>query len=238
MNKRQHKAEKLFLRCFREYSPHYFMLVSPSLLAADFANLQRDVEMLNRSAADSIHVDVMDGSFVPNISFGIPVCEAVKRHAQKPLDVHLMIVNPEKYIETFKAAGADHISVHAEACTHLHRTIEQIKAAGCKAGVALNPHTPVAVLEEIVDMLDLVIMMSVNPGFGGQKFIPSTLEKIKKMKQLMAAKNAKCFIEVDGGVNLSNAPLLKESGADVLIAGNFVFSSPTPEKVIQQLKDI
>lgn len=212
------------------------MIVSPSLLAADFANLQRDVEMLNASVADWIHVDIMDGNFVPNISFGLPVCEAVSKHAKKPLDVHLMIVNPEKYLESFKKAGAAHISVHIEACPHLHRTIQQIKELGCKAGVALNPHTPISQLEDIISDLDLVILMSVNPGFGGQRFIHQSLEKTEKLKNLILQKNTKTLIEIDGGVNLETGKLLKNAGADALVAGNFVFSSQSPIDVIKLLK--
>ncbi|TAG54216.1 MAG: ribulose-phosphate 3-epimerase [Cytophagales bacterium] len=212
------------------------MIVSPSLLAADFANLQRDVEMLNASVADWIHVDIMDGNFVPNISFGLPVCEAVAKHAKKPLDVHLMIVNPEKYLESFKKAGAAHISVHIEACPHLHRTIQQIKELGCKAGVALNPHTPISQLEDIISDLDLVILMSVNPGFGGQRFIHQSLEKTEKLKNLILQKNTKTLIEIDGGVNLETGKLLKNAGADALVAGNFVFSSQSPIDVIKLLK--
>ncbi|WP_420151991.1 ribulose-phosphate 3-epimerase [Siphonobacter sp.] len=211
-------------------------LIAPSILASDFANLQREIEMLNRSEADWIHVDVMDGVFVPNISFGFPVVEAVKRYAQKPLDVHLMITQPERYIETFQKAGADRITVHYEACTHLHRTVQQIKDAGCQAGVALNPHTPVLLLEDILEELDLVLIMSVNPGFGGQKFIQRTYEKINRLSELRYTLNPQLLIEVDGGVNAGNARKLVEHGANVLVAGNFVFSAENPEVVIADLK--
>ena len=214
------------------------MIISPSILSADFANLQRDVEMLNKSEADWFHVDIMDGTFVPNISMGIPVVEAISRHATKPLDVHLMIVNPEKYIETFKKAGAAHISVHIEACPHLHRVIEQIKASGCKAGVAINPHTSPESLSEIIELVDLVLVMSVNPGFGGQKFIEGALRKTARIKELILAKNSKAIIEIDGGVNLDNAKLLNQNGADALVAGNFVFSATNPMQVISQLKTV
>lgn len=211
-------------------------IVAPSILASDFANLQKEITMINDSAADWIHVDIMDGVFVPNISMGLPVVHAVKKHARKPLDVHLMIVNPERYIESFREAGASIISVHAEACTHLHRTIEQIKAAGAKAGVALNPHTPVSVLSEVIGDIDLVCMMSVNPGFGGQKFIQNTYNKIHELSAMIAKKNAKVQIEIDGGVNEENAKDLLEAGAHVLVAGNFVFTSVDPKKTIAKLK--
>lgn len=210
--------------------------IAPSILAADFANLQKEVEMLNASEADYIHVDIMDGVFVPNISFGFPVTEAIKRHAEKPLDVHLMIVNPDKYLEEFKKAGAEIISVHFEACVHLHRTLQHIKALGCKAGVAINPHTPIEHLENILEEVDLVCLMSVNPGFGGQKFIPNTFSKVKKLRKMIEDKGLSTLIEIDGGVNQGNAPLLMEAGADVLVAGNFVFSSQDPIATIQNLK--
>lgn len=211
-------------------------IIAPSILSADFANIQRDVEMINNSKADWFHVDIMDGVFVPNISFGFPVMKAIKKHAKKPLDVHLMIVEPDKYITTFKEAGADILSVHLEACNHLHRTIQAIKQAGMKAGVAINPHTSVDHLEDIIADIDLVCMMSVNPGFGGQKFIEGTYEKIRKLKNLIIAKKSNAKIEIDGGIDLNNAPKLISSGADVLVAGNTVFSSADPSKTIADLK--
>lgn len=213
-------------------------IVAPSILAADFGNLQRDINMVNESQADWIHVDIMDGVFVPNISFGFPVLEAVKRHARKPLDVHLMIVNPEKFVDEFAKAGAASISVHVEACPHLHRNIQQIKAAGCKAGVALNPHTSVRSLENIIQDLDLVCVMSVNPGFGAQKFIPHTYQKIKELKSLIESTGSQALIEIDGGVNQGNAKALLDAGASVLVAGNFVFTAQDPTAVIGQLKAI
>lgn len=210
--------------------------VAPSILAADFANLQRDIEMINISAADWIHVDIMDGMFVPNISFGFPVVKAVKKHAQKPLDVHLMIVDPDRYLKDFKDAGADHITVHYEACTHLHRTIHAIKALGCKAGVALNPHTPVALLIDIIADLDLVLIMSVNPGFGGQTFIENTYKKIRDLKALAQQRNPNLLIEIDGGVTQQNAGKLLSAGANALVAGNFVFSADDQVGTIAALK--
>lgn len=213
-------------------------LIAPSVLASDFANLEREVKMLNESQADWIHVDIMDGVFVPNISFGIPVTEAIKRHATKPLDVHLMIVQPEKYVEAFHKAGAEIISVHIEACAHLHRNIQQIKALGIKAGVAVNPHTPVSTLEDIIQDIDLVCLMSVNPGFGGQKFIERTYDKVKQLKQLIESRGSKALIEIDGGVNQNNAKALIAAGANVLVAGNFVFSAEKPKDVIAQLKTL
>jgi ribulose-phosphate 3-epimerase len=213
-------------------------LIAPSVLASDFANLEREVKMLNESQADWIHIDIMDGVFVPNISFGIPVTEAIKRHATKPLDVHLMIVQPEKYVEAFHKAGAEIISVHIEACAHLHRNIQQIKALGIKAGVAVNPHTPVSALEDIIQDIDLVCMMSVNPGFGGQKFIERTYDKVKQLKSLIESRGSKALIEIDGGVNQHNAKALISAGANVLVAGNFVFSADKPKDVIAQLKTL
>ena len=213
-------------------------LIAPSILSADFANLQRDCEMLNQSAADWFHVDIMDGVFVPNISFGFPVVKAIKKHAQKPLDVHLMIVDPDRYVKTFAEAGADVLSVHIEACTHLHRTLQYIKAEGMKAGVAVNPHTTVSQLEDIVVDADLFCLMSVNPGFGGQKFIENTYRKIEKLKDLILKTGSKALIEIDGGVDGGNAAKLISLGADVLVAGNYVFSSSEPVKVIESLKAI
>ena len=213
------------------------MIIAPSILSADFANLQRDIEMINQSEADWFHVDVMDGVFVPNISFGFPVISAIKKHATKPLDVHLMIVQPERYIQQFKDAGADILSVHVEASTHLHRTIQQIKLAGMQAGVAINPHTPIETLSDIIADIDLVCMMSVNPGFGGQKFIEHTYKKITLLKEMILKSNSKAKIEIDGGVDLNNASILSKAGADVLVAGNFVFSNQNPKEAIHQLKN-
>lgn len=213
-------------------------IVSPSLLASDFANLQREVEMINQTEADWFHVDVMDGNFVPNISFGLPSVKAVAKHAKKPLDVHLMIENPDKYINAFKDAGADYLTVHYEACTHLHRTIQAIRAAGMKPGVALNPHTPVSVLEEVIQDLDLVLIMSVNPGFGGQKFIETAVDKTRKLKALITEKSTNTLIEIDGGVNTDTGARLVEAGADALVAGSFVFKSESPAATISDLKGL
>ncbi len=210
--------------------------IAPSILSADFANLQRDVEMINRSQADWFHVDVMDGVFVPNISFGMPVVKAVHRHAKKPLDVHLMIVDPDRYIKDFKACGAEILTVHYEACPHLHRTLQAIRAEGMKPGVAINPHTPVTALSDILGDVDLVLLMSVNPGFGGQSFIENTFVKLSQLKALREERGLSFLIEIDGGVNDSNAAKLIHAGADVLVAGNYVFASNQPEEVIAGLK--
>lgn len=211
-------------------------LIAPSILAADFAQLANEIEMVNGSEADWFHLDVMDGRFVPNITFGQFIVEAIGRLAKKPLDVHLMIVEPEKYIESFRKAGADVITVHAEACPHLHRTVHQIKETGAKAGVALNPHTPVHLLEDLIEDIDLVCVMSVNPGFGGQKFIYQTLPKVRKLKEMIIAANAPTLIEIDGGVGLHNAESLLQAGADVLVAGSSVFSAQDPVATIRALK--
>lgn len=213
-------------------------LVAPSLLAADFTQLVTEMDLVNRSQADWLHFDVMDGRFVPNLSFGFPVLEAVRKLCQKPIDVHLMIVEPEKYIDEFQEKGADRITVHYEACVHLHRTIQQIKATGAKAGVALNPHTPVEVLDDILEDVDLILLMSVNPGFGGQKFIYRTLPKIRRLKDRLIERNLNPLIEIDGGVGLQNAEELLKAGANVLVAGNSVFSAKDPEATIAQLKAI
>jgi ribulose-phosphate 3-epimerase len=213
-------------------------IISPSMLACDFANIEREVKMINESEADWFHIDIMDGVFVPNLSFGIPVTEAINRHAKKPLDVHLMIIEPEKYVEAFRKAGAEIISVHIEACPHLHRNIQQIKSLGAKAGVAINPHTSIDQLEDTIADIDLICMMSVNPGFGGQKFIENTFRKVARLKELIKRSGSKALIEIDGGVNQQNAKPLLEAGADVLVAGNFVFSSPDPKATIKGLKSL
>ncbi len=213
-------------------------LIAPSILSADFANLQRDVEMLNESEADWIHVDVMDGVFVPNISFGLPVINAIKKYAKKPLDVHLMIIQPEKYFEEFKKVGADILTIHLEASTHLHRSLQAIKALGMKAGVAINPHSSVSQLEDVIADIDLVCLMSVNPGFGGQKFIENTYSKIKSLQDLINKKGSNTLIEIDGGVSSQNALALLKTGANVLVAGNAVFSATNPKAEISNLKSL
>ena len=213
-------------------------IIAPSLLAANFAQLQKEVEMLNSSQADWIHLDIMDGVFVPNISFGMPVCKAIQKYAQKPLDYHLMIEKPERYVAEFRDLGAYSISVHIEACPHLHRNIEQIKNLGCKAGVAVNPHTPINQLVDVIADIDLVCLMSVNPGFGGQKFIEHTYQKVRDLKALINLKSSDALIEIDGGVSLQNARLLLEAGADILVAGSFVFGAENPMNTIQNLKSL
>jgi ribulose-phosphate 3-epimerase len=213
-------------------------IVAPSVLSADFGNLQRDIEMINNSAADWFHVDIMDGVFVPNISFGFPVLKILQKYAKKPLDVHLMIVDPDRYTQAFKDAGAEILTVHFEACTHLHRTVQNIKNLGMKAGVALNPHTPVSSLEDIIHDIDLVCVMSVNPGFGGQKFIENTYHKVTALTTMIQLKQSKALIEIDGGVDLNNTQKLLQSGANVLVAGNTVFASHNPTMTIADLKAV
>ena len=213
-------------------------LIAPSVLAADFANLQRDSEMLNKSEADWFHIDIMDGVFVPNISFGMPVLKAIAKHATKPLDVHLMIVNPDQYIETFAELGSAVLTVHYEACDHLHRTLQKIKSCGMKAGVALNPHSSVDLLKDTIKDIDLVCLMSVNPGFGGQSFIENTYDKIKELKELIKSKGSKCLIEIDGGVTNKNAKKLVQTGANILVAGSYVFKSDNPLQTIDKLSTL
>ena len=214
------------------------VIVSPSLLSADFLHLSKDIEMVNRSQADWFHLDIMDGVFVPNISYGLPVVSQIKKMATKPLDVHLMIVQPERYVEAFHKAGADILTVHYETCTHLHRTIQQIKAQGMKAGVSLNPHPPVSLLEDVIEDIDVVLLMSVNPGFGGQSFIEQTINKVDKLKKLIMESNSHTLIEIDGGVNFETGKRLVNAGADALVAGSFVFNSPDPEANIKGLKEL
>ena len=214
------------------------MILAPSLLAADFGNLQQAIEMVNASEADWFHIDIMDGVFVPNISYGMPVLSVIHKHATKPLDVHLMIVDPDRYISTFAKLGSDILTVHYEACTHLHRTLQAIKAEGMKAGVALNPHTPVSVLEDIIQEVDVLLLMSVNPGFGGQSFIENTYKKVRQAKMLIEQAGVSTLIEIDGGVSLKNAKALVEAGADALVAGSFVFNAANPTQTIADLKHI
>jgi ribulose-phosphate 3-epimerase len=212
-------------------------LISPSLLSADFTHLKKDIDLINNSEADWFHLDIMDGVFVPNISFGMPIVSAIKKYAKKPLDVHLMITNPDAYIEAFKDAGADILTVHIETCVHAHRTIQHIKSLGMKAGITLNPHTPVSAIENIITDIDMVLIMSVNPGFGGQSFIPQSLEKIKILKKIIRDSQSEALIQVDGGINPKNAPKIVAAGADVLVAGNAIFGSNNPSSVIEQLKN-
>ena len=232
------EANALELSLPKQHNTMKNTLIAPSVLAADFANLQRDIEMINTSEADWFHIDIMDGVFVPNISFGMPVLDAINKHAKKTIDVHLMIVDPDRYISTFKKLGADVLTVHYEACTHLHRTLQAIKAEGMKAGVALNPHTNVDLLEDVIQDIDLVCIMSVNPGFGGQSFIENTYSKVEKLKALINRKNASTLIEIDGGVTNKNAKQLADAGADVLVAGSYVFGAQDPIATIADLKKI
>ena len=227
---------KRSLRSFVQSIYPMSTIVAPSILSADFANLKQDIELVNRSEADWFHIDVMDGMFVPNISFGFPVMEAIKKHAEKPMDVHLMIEQPERYIERFRDAGAEVLTVHVEASPHLHRTLQAIRKAGMKAGVALNPHTAVSQLENVIPELDLILIMSVNPGFGGQKFIPQAIRKVKEMKGMLDEAGSDAIIEVDGGVNTETGKELVEAGAGALVAGNFVFGADDPEARISSLK--
>ena len=213
-------------------------IISPSILNCNFGKLDEEIEMLNKSQADWIHLDIMDGVFVPNISFGLPIVEQVKKAARKPLDVHLMIVDPDKYIDAFKEAGAETLTVHLEACTHLHRTLQKMKSLGLRRGVSLNPHTSITVLEDIIHDIDMVLLMTVNPGYGGQKFIPHSFEKIKKLRALINKKNTNTLIQVDGGVDTTNLRELKEAGAEVFVVGSFIFKSPNPTEIIQKLKNI
>ncbi len=212
-------------------------LIAPSILSADFVNLKKDIEIVNNSIADFIHIDIMDGVFVPNITIGIPVVKRIKEISKKPLDVHLMIIKPERYIKDFIEAGAEILTVHYEACTHLHRAVEEIKSLGAKAGVSLNPATPISVLEEIISDVDLILLMTVNPGFGGQKFIESSIEKIKKLKSVKKDKKLNFYIEIDGGVNINNAKRIYESGVDIMVAGNAIFNSPNPGQSIIDIKN-